>query len=250
MPTAASFNSTVAARTRAADQILRSKDLLATYEGHGGLKDDLTFIRDVGHKAEALNQAQSGAQAAGGAATLAVLETFAGLQKEYKSVMAVVQAVLHDLQRAKAPHDVLAALEKILVNEAEVAVRSVADGVDAQGKPVKKRAARRKVTQEALRAEIAKDAAALLALKPAHAALGKRRVDAKRLARLQAEADALAGKLADRAAAKGSVKSATAAERESVIEQRRVWGAAYRILAAAGREDHRIAALLKEAARK
>jgi len=136
------FNSTVAARTRAADQIVRQPDLLAVYEARGGLREDLVAIRDAGKRAELLSGAQSVAQAAGGAATSDVLTDFGALQDEYKSVMAVVKAVEGDLTRAGADATVLSAVERILVNEAEVSVRKVADGVDADGKAKTKRTRR------------------------------------------------------------------------------------------------------------
>jgi len=250
MSTLNAFNSVVAARTRAADQILRLAELLAVYEACGGLREDLVAIRDAGQRAELLDGAQSAAQAAGGAATSDVLTAFAALQADYKAVMAVAKAVQGDLARADADAATQSAIAKILVNEAEVSLRSVSDGVDADGKARSKKVSRPKVSQEALRAEIARDAAALAALKPAASALTKRKVTAKRLARLQADAAALAGKLADRAVSKAGSRTATAAEGEAVASQRALWGACYRLLAAAGRDDHRIETLIREGARK
>jgi hypothetical protein len=153
------FDSTIAARTRAAAQILGTPDLLASYEAKGGIPEDLQSIRDHGQTAEALSQAQSAAQAQGGAATLAVLGPFVALQKEYSAIMAAVQAVRHDLEKALAPVEVMTAVDKIIVNEAEVSIRTV---LDKDGKAKKK--ARKSASQEALRAEIAKDARALLNL--------------------------------------------------------------------------------------
>jgi len=247
------YDATVAARTRCADKILAAPDLLAAYEAKGGLAEDLQAIRDAGQKAEILSQAQSAAQAAGGAATIGLLADFAALQREYKAVMAVVQAVHHDLEQAQAPAEVIEAVDRILVNEAEVAIRTV---VDAEGKPVagkggkaKKKAVKR-VSQEALRAEIARDARALVNLAPAHAALAKRKVDQARLDKLLAAAEALAGKLADRAATKGNQKASTTGLHDAVEAQKQSWGACYRILASLGREDPRVDALLAETARK
>jgi hypothetical protein len=152
-----------------------------------------------------------------------------------------VQAVEHDLQQADASADVLASLRAIRANEAEVHLHSVTvDGA------TKKRASR-SVAQEALRAEIEKDAVALGALKPAAAALARRKVDSKRLARLATSARALAGGLGDRALAKGAAKTATQAERAAVAEQTRSWGACYRLLAALGRKDERVRLLLAAA---
>src|SRR4051794_41032870 len=118
-----SYTSIVAARTRAAEYILGNKELLAQFEAKGGLKEDLIAIRDAGRRAEALDVAQKGAQAAGGAATVEVGETFANVQREYVSIMAVVQAVRHDFDRPGTPADLLAELDRILVNEAEVSIR-------------------------------------------------------------------------------------------------------------------------------
>ena len=245
MSTIVTFDSTVAARTRAAVQILTVPALFAVYEAKGGTKEDLESIRDHGLKAEALSQAQSAAQADGGAATLAVLGPFVALQKEYSAIMAVVQAVHHDLEEAKAPVEVVSAVERILVNEAEVSIKTV---LGKDGKERKK--AIKSESQEALRAEIAKDARALLDLGAAHAALGKRKVDSARLSQLITAAESLSGKLAGRATAKGAQKSATTALHAAVSEQKQVWSACYRLLASVGHEDPRVAHLLREAAQK
>jgi hypothetical protein len=76
------FDSTVAARTRAAVQILSTPDLFASYEAQGGTREDLESIRNHGQTAESLSQAQSAARVAGGAATLYVLGNFAALGDE------------------------------------------------------------------------------------------------------------------------------------------------------------------------
>lgn len=244
MARSASFNSVTAARTRTADNILRNKVLLDLYVDAGGLREDLEAIRDAGQTAEVLSQAQPGMQGDGNAATQDVLSAFVGLQKEYRAVMAIVQAVRRDLTAAGADTSVIATVEQILVNEAQVTVHTV----EVEGK--KSRRVKRSVSQEALRAEIAKDAGALLALKPAHAALNKRRVDAKRLQRLEDDAAALAGKLAERTSKKGASKTVTSAITDAVRGQNEVWGACYRILSRVGRQDPRVAGLLKDAARK
>lgn len=239
------FDSTIAARTRAALQILATPDLLASYEAKGGTLEDLESIRHHGQTAEALSQAQSAAQAAGGAATLHVLGTFVALQKEYVAVMAIVQAARRDLAKVGASIETLSAVDRILVNEAEVAVRST---VAADGKTTRKTV--KKASQEALRAEIARDARALLALSAIHAVLAKRKIDVPRLKAMIATSESLSGKLAERASAKGAQKSATTAMHDAVSEQKQVWGACYRLLAALGNEDARVAQLLAEAARK
>ena len=206
---------------------------------------DLESIRDHGQTAEALNQAQSAAQAEGGAATIHVLTTFVALQREYSAIMAVVQAARHDLAKASVPVIVLSAVDRILLNEAEIAVKTT---VDQEGKAKKK--AVKRVSQEAFRAEIVKDARALQHLSSIHPALEKRKVDGPRLAKLVTVAESLSGKLAERAAAKGAQKIATTAMHDAVGEQKQVWGACYRLLAAVGSEDARVAQLLTDAARK
>lgn len=256
MPSAIqTFNDRVAARTRTADQILKNKELLALYEDQGGLRSDLEEIRKHGLAAEALSQAKSGAKAAGGSATLAVLESFADLQKEYSAVMAVVQAVRKDLEDQGTGPEVQKAVDQILVNEAQVLLKPVAPkdlkkaGADGEAPAKPKRRASRSLSQEALRAEIQKDATALLDLKGASAALTKRKVTPARLKKLQDAAKDLASALGERSAQKGAAKAATQAVRDAVSAQKRAWGACYRILAAVGQADERVQQLLAEAAR-
>jgi hypothetical protein len=251
MSSPVTYDTVVAARTRAADEILATPDLLAAYEARGGLADDLRGISGAGHRAEVLSQTQSSAQAAGGASTEDLLTAFTALQKEYGAVMAVVQAVRLDLIKAQAPADVVKAIEKILVNEAEVLIKPVkgADGKPVVGKDGKpKKAAVKSLSQEALRAEIARDARGLLDLSGAHAALDKRKVDKARLTALLDAAGGLSGKLADRTSTKGGGKTVTTNLHDAVIEQKQLWAACYRILAALGRADTRAASLLTEAA--
>lgn len=247
------FNDIIEARTRTADFILRTADLLAKFIELGGLKSDLEEIVSHGNDAELLDQAQGSAQGKGGAGTIAVLQSFANLQTEYKKVMAVVIAVRRDLQKAGAAPEVLTEIVRILKDETAVVLRTVeptagSDTAAAGGKP--KRQARPSKTQEAVRAEIHRDATALIALTAAHKALGARKVDLKRLKKLQLDAKALSGKLADRAAAKGAGKSATVALHDAVGAQKDIWSASYRILATLGRTDERVRALLAQAARK
>ena len=94
MATSVTFDAKVAARTRAASEILHNKELLAIYQRHGGLREDLDAIVSHGQKAEALSHARSSSKSSGESATLTVLTAFSELQKEYAAVMAVVQAVL------------------------------------------------------------------------------------------------------------------------------------------------------------
>ena len=70
-----------------------------------------------------------------------------------------------------------------------------------------------------------------------------------RLEALQKSARDLSGKLSDRAAKKGARQNATSEEAKAVTDQRGTWGACYRLLAAVGAKDSRIAVLLKDAAR-
>jgi hypothetical protein len=107
----------------------------------------------------------------------------------------------------------------------------------------------RSLSQEALRAEIFKDAGALLALPEVHERLSERRVTLARLTDLQSSAENLAGTLADRTAAKGSSKASTEAEHEACTRQRDFWGGTYRVLSALGSRDERVRSLLREAAR-
>lgn len=252
MPVSTTFDSRVAARTRAAEQVLRSKELLTLYEAVGGLKSDLEEIRDLGQQAEALSGVRSGRKAAAGAATLTVLHQFADLQREYVAVMAVVVAVRRDLQRAGASQKTLQALGQILQNEAQVTLSPAP--VPAEGPPptpggtTRGRKARRSQSQEAIRAEIARDAAGLLALKEAHAALAKRGVSVKRLGALAEAAAALTASLASRAESRGQGEAATASLSELVTQQRLAWGACYRLLTAVASQDDRVRLLLTEAA--
>jgi hypothetical protein len=236
--------STLAARTRTAQQILDNAELRALYESVGGLASDLEAIRNSGLAAEAGMLAQSGARSAGVGATADILQSFVALQKEYVAVMAAVQAVRRDLEQGGADHDTLAALDGILVNEAQVVIHTEALPDGSKG-----RKASRSASQEALRAEIAKDAAALLALEAAQKALTKRKVTKARLQKLKEGADELAGKLAERAVKKGEAKAKTAAKVDAADAQSSAWNACYRLLALVGQKDTRVAQLLREAAR-
>jgi hypothetical protein len=237
--------STIAARTRTAQQMLDQADLLSAYESVGGLKADLEAVRDTGLAAEAQLLSQSSARSAGSAATLEVLTAFAATQKEYAAVMAVVQALHRDLEKSGAGAELVRAVAQILVNEAQVIVTTA-----AQPDGSKKRKVSRSVSQEALRAEIAKDAGALLGLADAEAALTARKVTKERLEKLRAGAEALSGKLAARTVKKGEQKAVTAARADTVAQHSAAWSSCYRLLSLAGQNDARIAALLKEAARK
>ncbi len=236
------FGSKVAARTRTAVQILDTAELVAKYEEQGGLARDLERVRDAGLEAEAANLGQSQSKTGGKSATVEVLTTFAAIQKEYSSIMAVVRMVRAELARG-GEAALVGPVDAIIKIEAEVGVRTYEE---AGGK---KRRKRRLKSQEALRAEIAKDAGALLALTDIHPALAERRVAPSRLEALRDEAEKLSGLLGSRASAKGAAKAATKVEHKAVKRQREAWGACYPLLAALARQDERVRSLLAEAGR-
>ena len=236
------FTKTVAARTRTADLIRSTPDLLALYTKSGGLPADLQGIVESGQNAELLFSARGTTKADGTAATVQVLKTFSDLQKEYVAIMAVLQATLLDLERTNASAETITATKKILANETAVVFRTT----EKEG--TKKTVAVKSKSQEAQRTEIRKDAAALLATPALLDAMAKRNVPASRLKALLDAADALAGKLAERAAAKGAGKEATQGISNAVRDQRRLWGACYRIFALVGNADERVRSMLTECA--
>jgi hypothetical protein len=238
------FNSTVAARTRAAAEILRVPEYLANYVQAGGRAEDLTKVVDLGQRAELLHQEQSQTRAAGGAATETVQVRFEAVRGEYSKVMAAVQAVEKDLIEAGAPVEVVRAVRQILANESE-RVLLPADGEAAPGESPRRRSVRSR-SQEALRAEIQKDTGALIQLEAAHEALAERKVDRPRLDELHRGALELTGQLAVRVTRKGKAKGTTQSLRGMVTEQRRVWGTIYRLLRLAGQADPRIKELLAD----
>ncbi len=242
------YNATVAARARAAGQILETPDLLSKFEEQGGLSRDLIGIRDSGLSAEAAHLGQSMTKSAGSGAVDKVWLEFAALQKEYKSVMGVVHAVHGEAARDGASTDFLAKLAGILADETQVTV-SVVEEKDAEGNSEKKKKVKKSEAQEAIRAEIAKDAGALIGFTDAHERLTERRVTVDRLGALKQSADGLAGLLAERESAKGEGKSSTKNAHEAVALQSRIWQGTYRIFAALGRKDERVRALLKDAAK-
>jgi hypothetical protein len=244
MASTLTFNKTVAARTRAAEHIRANPELLPQYENLGGLAADLQQIAESGRRAEVLSQVRGATKADGTAATMEVLEAFANLQREYVAVMAVLQAVQVDLDRANAPADLRAAAKKILANEAAVVITTVPKDDETT-----KKVAVKSKSQEALRAEIRKDAEAILALPALLDALAKRKVTKARIQALSNAADALAGRLATRTAKQGAGKDATKEVADAVREQRRVWGGCYRILKLLGHRDERVRSLLAEGAK-
>jgi hypothetical protein len=238
------FNDVVAARTRAAQQILNTPDLLARFEVLGGLAADLQTIAQVGLAAEALNHAQAEAKTSGKSATLEVLQAFEALQLEYSLVLGIARAIRGDLVTEKEPEQVIGRLTDIIKNEAQLTV-SIEDGVD--GTKVHK--VKRKASQEAMRAEIEKDVTALADFTEIAARLRARRCDRARLEGMKRNAQALYGKLGVRVSTKGQAKSSTAQEIEMVTAQRFRWGSVYRLLAALARQDERVRSLLKDASR-
>jgi hypothetical protein len=231
-----SFNSNVSARTRAANFIRTDSHLLDRFLECGGLESDLVAIAEAGRQAEAANLAQSGRLGDGKAATVELSRRFAELQREYKRIMNAVRAVKLDLTLEGADAAVIGSLQQILIDETAVSVTlSERDGKRA-------RDVKRSSAQEAIRAEIHKDAAALLELAGAQEALASRKVTAERLTRLRDDAAALSGQLAVRVAKKAERKSATEAESAAVKRQVELWSATRRLLRAI--DDPRVDALL------
>jgi hypothetical protein len=136
MASTLTFNKTVAARTRAAEHIRANPELLSQYENLGGLAADLQQIAESGRRAELLSQVRGATKADGTAATMDVLEAFAKLQRDYVAIMAVLQAVLVDLDRANAPADLRLALPALLDALAKrkvtkARVQALSDAADA-----------------------------------------------------------------------------------------------------------------------
>jgi hypothetical protein len=214
----------------------------------GGLERDLTGIRDAGLESEASHISRSVVKSAGKGATANVWLEFAAVQKEYRSVMDVVNTVTFEAIRNGESPDMVAKLEGILADETAVTV-SVVEDKDKDGTPKKKKKVSKSEAQEAIRAEITKDAGALVSFTEVHPKLTERRVTLERLNALKQRADALSGLLADRESVKGEGKASTKTTYDSVEKQRHIWRGTYRILAALGRKDERVRALLKNAAK-
>lgn len=157
--------------------------------------------------------------------------------------MRVMRALRGELARAKAQPALLAAVDGILRNEAPVTVSTV----EKQGR--KKRRMRKSVSQEVVRAEVAKDIAALLALTEVHERLAARRVTVARLEALRRAAESLPEVRAAQLIGQGERKMATQATRDAVTQQRAAWGSTYQLLRALGQQDERVRSLLKAAAR-
>jgi hypothetical protein len=240
MAKATAFNSVVAARTRAAQKLSSTSSLLTKFEALGGLKADLLKIAQHGSEAESLNHAQGVAGANGKIATQATRDAFLTLKKDYAAVMAVVTALKPQFS---AQRDVLTRIDSILKNEAETGF-STEEIAGADGKPATKRTARRVASQEAVRAEIARDASALLAFNEVASALNARKVTKARLTKLQTDAAALSGALSSGALSAGEKKVATAQEGAAVNAQHALWVASSRLLYALSKEEPTVAELL------
>ena len=245
---AKAYNSTVAARTRAAAQILESPELLNGFLEMGGLDRDLIGIRDAGLEAEAAYIGRSAVKFEGKGATKNVWMSFAEVQKEYKSLMNVVNIVTTEAIRNNEPPEIVTRLKGILANETQVTV-SVIEKTDKDGNSETKRKVKKSDAQEAIRTEISKDTAQLLSFTEIHPKLSERRVSVERISALKQKTDDLAGLLAERASAKGEGKSSTQVTYDAVSRQREIWAGAYRILSALGHKDERVRSMLKEAKR-
>ena len=247
MAAAKGYTPVVAARTRAAQQILSTPDLLAVFQARGGLKDDLDDIVSAGRDAEAFNQAQASTRSDGKQATREVLVEFADLQRDYVLLLGALRAILGKLRRADPDDPNVSRLEDIIANRASLTVSEVSDL--AEGSTGPKRRATRSTSQEAVRAEIERDLTAVKGFSAIGASLTARTWTAQRIQTLLTKTSSLSGKLGDRVAKKGAVQAATTSERQAVARQNDSWGSAYGLLAAAARTDARIAALLRDARR-
>lgn len=245
MSRARTFDYIVAARTRTAAEILRNPDLLAAVLRHGGRREDLEKIKMHGERAEALYQEQSGTKANGKAATTTVQVQFETLQREHRKVLVVVRAVLEEMREADAPVEEMRPVEQILSDDTAVRIRIT----EEEDGTIQRRAVRSR-SREAIRAEIQKDAGALLALTAIHPALAERKVDQARLTQLHNNAQALSGQVAGKVVRKAEGLGATRSTRGAAAAQRRIWGSTYDILALAAEEDVRIRELLTDTTRR
>ncbi len=237
------YNATVAARIQAASYIKSNAAVFAQYTANGGLTEELDLIIQHGRAAEAANLGQSTATGAQLGETQVLHMDFATLQRSYKGVMAIVRAVRSALQRENADPSTIAAVEQILENETPVHVK-VVKGEDDKSI----RGAMKRQSQEAIRAEIQKDASALLDLAPLADRLTARGVTAERLTALRDSAIALTGQVDESILSKARRKEATATENAAVRAQRQVWGGVYDILRRI--DDEALAAYLKAASWK
>ena len=233
-----SFSETVATRSRCAAHILNNPMTLQAFLELGGLETDLTRIVESGLAAERANSSQSQSLAQAMASTTDAQVAFAAVQFEYKLIMAVARATLEDLIDSGAPVEVVEAMRRVLADETAVHIKTVKGEGDAV---VKK--ARKNRSQEAIRAEIWKDANALIENAALAAAMATRRVSADRLTALRTAAGLLEHRLSKTTLDKAARKAATAAENAAVKDQAKRWGAVLGLLRRL--EDETVQTLLK-----
>lgn len=229
----------VNARTAVAVHILSDPALLQRYQANGGLKKDLESIRDHGLHAEAMQQAQSQAQGAAAAATVASLLTFSGVQAEYKKLMAILTAVKGDLAESDGNAELIKRVEQILKDETAVVITVAGDS----GKTAKKSA-----TFENIRAEIRSDVEALLAFAEVHPLLQARGVDATRMRELLAATDRIQDAFTAKRTKADARKGATVAGDAAVADQSRRWVACRRLIGALAPHSEALRGMLKKAA--
>lgn len=238
-----SYGKIITARTECAQYVLKNDGILKRYIENFGRKSDLEAIVDAGRRAEAFNSAQGQALTSGRGATADVQGAFVQLQKDYNRIMGGVSGMLGDLRRANASNELIKEVQRILKNEAALLIATLET---ADGKMSK---ANKSQAQEALRAEIWRDADALLTF---HAGGGKKALEDRGITKavltsLKNDAGSLAGLLATRTAKKGSSKTVTQSERDAVEEQKDFWSSCYRILQATAVGYPDLQALLKQA---
>lgn len=234
------FNSAVAARTRAAAFILEQSDLLERWRALGGVDQDLVIIRDAGLDAEAKNVEQEARTAEKRAAHARSRSALAELNREHSSILSILRVIRADLLDAEEADDAVR-LEQIIRRNGEERLAASSDGA---------RVRTSSLSMEAIRAEIRKDADALLGFASLHTALASRGVSLGRLEQLSADAQQLPSMRADAAFLRGIAKIATAAERAAVAEQTKRWGAVYGLLRRLAAHDARVKDLLRDAARR
>jgi hypothetical protein len=236
------FTANVDHRVVAAETIHKKTELRALFEKYGGLSSDLEEIVAMGNSAAALNALQGTTTGLSVAATQELAVKWANLQVEYKTVMGVVDAVLHELSKVAGQEATCVELAAILKDETPVTVTEVTkDGAT-------KKVTRKVKSLANVRAEVESDFTRLEALTGAHEALAKRKVTRERLAAGKKAAAALKEQFGETAVKRAARKGATKTESGAVADMKRKWGSIYRILGRAALESPEIAGLLKVAA--
>ncbi len=238
------FGPVVAARTAVAAQILGAPDLLEKYVKLGGSRSDLESIQRHGLAAEALNHAQGAAKTEKGLLTADVQAALFNLKREYAGVMVAVRSLRGELEE-DGDADGVRRLTDIIKSEATTGFQVLELG---DGKTAKKEARVR--SQEVIRAEIARDAASLLAFTRVAAKLADRGVTRPRLEALKTDAEALTGKIVARGSAAGAKKATTAEERAAVAKQTARWSASRPAFDVLATLDGRVVATLILATKK